>query len=131
MEAALVRRLSDAATRLKATTVTIRRGDGIAALRSLPRGSVDLVFLDPPFGSPLAAAGLAAAREALAPDGRIHLESGAPLDDAELSRAGLKCVRYRAAGAVHAQLLARDDPAPSVGPAPYTAGPEPSPGETR
>lgn len=131
-DAGLARRLGETAARLKASTVAVRRGDAIAVLRSLPRASVDLVFLDPPFGSPLVAAALAAAREALADDGRIHLETGDALDDAELSRFGLRCVRQRGAGAVQAQLLARAEggpDAPAAPTAPYTSAPEPTPGE--
>ncbi len=109
LDAGLVRRLAETVARLKAEKVTLRRGDGIAVLRSLPRASVDLVLLDPPFGSPLLLPALQAARLALAPGGRIHLETGDALDDASLQGMGLRCVRERSAGAVHAQLLAALD----------------------
>ena len=42
--------------------------------------SFDLVFLDPPFDSALAAPALAAAARVVAPDGWIYLEQPRPLD---------------------------------------------------
>ena len=50
--------------RLQAETVRVQRGDGIAALRALAAGSVDLARLDPPFGANLFSPALDAAASA-------------------------------------------------------------------
>ena len=48
-DAALVAKLRAIKERLKADAVRVQRGDGVAALRALAPGGVDLVLLDPPF----------------------------------------------------------------------------------
>lgn len=134
-DAGLVRRLGEVAARLKADRVTVRRGDGVAALRGLAAASVDLVLLDPPFDSALALPALAAARRALAAGGRVHLEFGSRLSDERLAAEGWLCIRHRAAGAVHAHLLQRleegsaDEALPPA--APYTGSTDPLPGDPR
>jgi 16S rRNA (guanine966-N2)-methyltransferase len=104
----LAEALSQRIVQLKADTarVQVRPGDGVALLRALPPGSVDLVLLDPPFDAGLQAPALAAARTALADGGRVYLEAGRAFGDDELAVLGWRCERRLAAGAVQAHLLA-------------------------
>ena len=104
---ALAASLRSLKERLKAEAVRVQRGDGIAAMRALSAGSVDLALLDPPFGADLFSPGLKAAASAVRPGGWVYLESPAPADDAELEALGLAPHRYLKAGAVHAHLLQR------------------------
>ncbi|MBX3652994.1 MAG: 16S rRNA (guanine(966)-N(2))-methyltransferase RsmD [Ramlibacter sp.] len=106
-DAALVAQLHQVRERLAAQAVTVRRGDGVAALRALPKASVDLVMLDPPFDSDLFLPALQAAVAALASDGRLYLEAPQAWDDAVLQPLGLGVRRHLKAGAVHAHLLHR------------------------
>ncbi|MBX3657045.1 MAG: 16S rRNA (guanine(966)-N(2))-methyltransferase RsmD [Ramlibacter sp.] len=106
-DAALVAQLHQVRERLAAQAVTVRRGDGVAALRALPEASVDLVMLDPPFDSDLFLPALQPAVAALAPDGRLYLEAPQAWDDAVLQPLGLAVRRHLKAGAVHAHLLHR------------------------
>lgn len=106
-DAALVSNLRSVKERLRAETVRVQRGDGIAALRALPSKSVDLVLLDPPFDADLFGVALAAAAPAVRLGGWVYLESPALLDEAELGSLGLKLHRHLKAGAVHAHLLQR------------------------
>ena len=94
--------------RLQATQVRVQRGDGLAALRQAPPGSLHLVLLDPPFDAlALFAPALQAAAQALAADGYVYLEAPAAWDEAALAACGLRVYRYLKAGAVHAHLLHR------------------------
>ena len=105
-DAALIARLRALKQRLQADTVRVQRGDGVAALRALAPGSIDLVLLDPPFeGATVFAPALAAAARAVRPDGFVYLEAPAAWDDATLAGAGLRVYRHLKAGAVHAHLL--------------------------
>jgi 16S rRNA (guanine(966)-N(2))-methyltransferase RsmD len=90
--------------RLGATAVEVIQADWRAASARLAPASFDLVFLDPPFGSGLLPAALAAARRVLKPDGLIYVESGEPPTD-EAAAAGLEVVRNGKAGVVVFQLL--------------------------
>lgn len=109
-ETALVALLQRTLTRLGATTVRVQRGDGLAGLLRLPAGSVDLVFLDPPFDADVFDRALAAAAHAVATNGFIYLEAPTPWQDDVLARWGLHVCRYFKAGSVHAHLLERDNP---------------------
>jgi len=105
-DAALIAGLRALKNRLQAGTVRVQRGDGVAALRALAPGSIDLVLLDPPFeGATVFAPALAAAARAVRPDGFVYLEAPAAWDDATLAGAGLRVYRHLKAGAVHAHLL--------------------------
>ena len=106
-DAVLVRDLQDNATRLKASMVSVQRGDGVAALLRLPSGSVDLVFLDPPFDGPWFEPALKAATRAVPVGGWIYLEAPVAWPADALGALGLKCERHLKAGAVHAHLLQR------------------------
>ena len=105
-DAALVAKLRAIKERLKADAVRVQRGDGVAALRALAPGGVDLVLLDPPFdAAELFAPALAAAARAVQPQGWVYLEAPTAWDDAALVDAGLAQHRHLKAGAVHAHLL--------------------------
>ena len=105
-DAALVAQLRAIKERLKADAVRVQRGDGVAALRALAPGGVDLVLLDPPFdAAELFAPALAAAARAVQPQGWVYLEAPTAWDDAALVDAGLAPHRHLKAGAVHAHLL--------------------------
>src|SRR6476646_1669760 len=54
-DAELVARLRDTVARLKAegAEVQVQRGNGLSVLGGLSPGSIDLIFLDPPFDSAL------------------------------------------------------------------------------
>jgi 16S rRNA (guanine966-N2)-methyltransferase len=106
-DAVLVRDLQDNATRLKASMVSVQRGDGVAALLRLPSGSVDLVFIDPPFDGPWFEPALKAAMRAVPVGGWIYLEAPVAWPANALEALGLQCERHLKAGAVHAHLLQR------------------------
>lgn len=115
----LVGQLRATQARLKADTVRVSRGNALTALAGLAPGSVDLVFLDPPFDAALFDKALAAAVPALAPQGLVYLEAPAAWDDRQLAPHGLELVRHLKAGAVHAHLLRRHNAAQqSVNPTP-------------
>lgn len=104
-DAGLVERLQQLCQRLKASTVQVRRGDGLAALQQSAPASLDLVLLDPPFESPHYEAALKAAARALAPQGFVYLETATAWSDEVLAPLGLALHRHLKAGAVHAHLL--------------------------
>jgi 16S rRNA (guanine966-N2)-methyltransferase len=106
-DAALVDALRAVTQRLAAAGVRVQRGNALTALASLPAGSVDLVFLDPPFEADLFDKALAAALPALAPQGLIYLEAPTQWQGEALARHGLEAVRHLKAGAVHGHLLRR------------------------
>lgn len=102
----LLRRMKD---QLKAEAVKVERGDAVAALRQRAGQNLDVVFLDPPFADggneALFASALAAARQAIGPQGFIYLEAPRPWTADELSRMGLEVHRQGRAGAVAFHLL--------------------------
>ena len=105
-DAALVAGLRGLKDKLKADTVRVQRGDGVAALNALAPGSVDLVLLDPPFeAAALFAPALAAAARAVRGDGFVYLEAPEAWSGEALADAGLAVHRHLKAGAVHAHLL--------------------------
>lgn len=106
-DAGLAERLRAHVARLGATTVHVQRGDGVTALKALPPGRADLVFLDPPFDGGLFGPALAAAVPALAGTGLLYLEAPRAWEAPELAPLGLVPHRHLRAGAVHAHLLRR------------------------
>jgi 16S rRNA (guanine966-N2)-methyltransferase len=103
---ALVAALQAARTRLKAETLRVQRGDGLAALRAAAGQGLDLVFLDPPFdAAALFEPALRAAREAIGADGFVYLEAPRPWAEDELAALGLALHRHGRAGAVAFHLL--------------------------
>lgn len=106
-DAALVAQLRKIKEQLKAESVQVQRGDGIAALKAWPEGSADLVLLDPPFDADLFKPALQAAARAVAAGGYVYLEAPTAWGDEQLSPLGLESHRHLKAGAVHAHLLRR------------------------
>jgi 16S rRNA (guanine(966)-N(2))-methyltransferase RsmD len=104
-DAALVDALRAVAKRLDAANVRVQRGNALTALAGLPAGSVDLVFLDPPFDADLFDKALAAARPALADAGFVYLEAPRAFDAQAIAPHRLELVRHLKAGAVHGHLL--------------------------
>jgi 16S rRNA (guanine966-N2)-methyltransferase len=104
-ESKLVAQLQALQTKLSASMVRIQRGDGIAILRALPRASVDVVFIDPPFEAPIFDIALAAAAHAVSVQGAIYLEAPKAWTDEDLLSFKLQVVRYGKAGMVHYHLL--------------------------
>ena len=105
-DAALVAQMFALCQQLAASAVTVRRGDGIAQLRQCTPASLDLVFIDPPFGdNDLFAPALKAAAAALALQGFVYLEAASAWSEAEMEPMGLVLHRHLRAGAVHAHLL--------------------------
>jgi 16S rRNA (guanine(966)-N(2))-methyltransferase RsmD len=87
--------------------VTVRRGDGVAALAACPAASLDLVFLDPPFDAQLFEPALQAAARVVKAGAYIYLEAPAEWKAEQLALLGLTPYRHLKAGAVHAHLLRR------------------------
>jgi 16S rRNA (guanine966-N2)-methyltransferase len=104
-ESKLVAQLQVIKAKLKAEAVRIQRGDGIAMLQALPRGSVDVVFIDPPFEAPIFDKAIAAAAHAVSAQGAIYLEAPKAWADADLAAFGLQVARSGKAGMVHYHLL--------------------------
>ena len=93
--------------RLQAASVRVERGDGVGLLRRQSPGSMQLVFIDPPFESILFEPALKAAADAIAPQGLVYLEAPRSWSAEELAPLGLAIYRSSKAGAVHFHLLAR------------------------
>lgn len=104
-EGALVDQLRAMVKKLDASNVRVQRGNALSVLAALPAGSVDLVFLDPPFDADLFDKALAAARPALRGEGFVYLEAPSEWQAGALARHGLQTVRHMKAGAVHGHLL--------------------------
>lgn len=113
-DAGQVRSLGALVTRLKAQSVLIERGDGVAALRQRRGQAWDLVFLDPPFGADdnemLLQAALEVAKGAVHAGGEIYLEAPQPWTHTMLEPLGLVSHRQGKAGAVAFQLLRLSTP---------------------
>lgn len=105
-DAGLAASLRASRERLHAETVQVLCADGLAVLRAQPAASLDLVFLDPPFGTGLLGAALEAAALALRPGGFVHVESPQPLTELP---PGLVAWRAARAGQVHHALLRRSE----------------------
>jgi 16S rRNA (guanine966-N2)-methyltransferase len=103
-EAQLVDGLRASQKRLQATAITIHRANALNWMTACP-DRFDLVFLDPPFADDLFDRALAAAVPLVAQDGLIYVES--PREIA--APAGFTVWRQGRAGAVHYQLLRRED----------------------
>ena len=96
--------------KLKASMVKVERGDGVSLLRRQSAGSMQLVFLDPPYESTGFEAALKAAAQAIGVPGFVYLEAPKPWTDEELAAFGLKVHRFGKAGAVHFHLLVKTAP---------------------
>ncbi len=106
-DAGLVDQLKALQARLHADMVRVERADGVAALRRASPASMQLVFLDPPFDSPLFESALKAAGQVVADPGYVYLEAPHAWTDEALADYGLQLHRSGKAGAVHFHLLVR------------------------
>ena len=104
---ALVAQLRALQQKLSAHAVVVQRANGLAVLKQLAPGSMDLVLLDPPYDAKLHDTALKAAAAAVSPDGWIYLEAPDAWDDERLAPFGLALHKHLRAGAVHAHLLSR------------------------
>jgi 16S rRNA (guanine966-N2)-methyltransferase len=104
-DSALATQLQAHLTRLQASHASVLKGDGLSWLKQQSAGSLDLVFLDPPFESHLFESALMAAAQAVAADGWVYLEAPKLWSDDALAAFGLQTHRHLKAGAVHAHLL--------------------------
>jgi 16S rRNA (guanine966-N2)-methyltransferase len=107
-DAALADKLKATQIKLKAEQVKVERGDGVSLLRRLSEGSLQLVFLDPPYESSAFEAALKAAAKAIGAPGFVYLEAPKPWLDIDLNPLGLKVHRFSKAGAVHFHLLIKN-----------------------
>ncbi len=116
----LAEKLKSSQLKLKASMVKVERGDGVSLLRRLPPGSLQLVFLDPPYESNLFESALKAAALVISTAGFVYLEAPKPWNDEALADFGLRVYRFGKAGAVHFHLLqhlSQALPAHATGPA--------------
>ena len=97
--------LQQAAVRLGATMVEVRRTDALAWMAGASAGQFDLVLLDPPFGADLFDRALQAALRLLGEGGWIYLEADRPFDESACAALGLTLHRHGRAGMVHYHLL--------------------------
>ena len=106
-DAQLVSLLMDTQKRLGANAVQVQKGDAMMALQRIAPGSLDVVFLDPPFEALFFEKALQAAANAVASEGRVYLEAPQKWQDEAIQACGLVSVKHMKAGAVHAHLLQR------------------------
>ena len=104
-DASLADKLKALQIKLKASMVKVERGDGVSLLRRVNPGSLQLVFLDPPYESNQFETALKAAALAIGAAGFVYLEAPRAWTDEELNGLGLKVHRFGKAGAVHFHLL--------------------------
>jgi 16S rRNA (guanine966-N2)-methyltransferase len=100
-----VRSLHSSRDKLRAEALRIERTDALAWMARAPAASFELVLLDPPFDSDLAARALPLAARLATPEGSIYLEAqqalAAPPEGWLLHRQGR-------AGAVYFHLLRQE-----------------------
>ena len=106
-DALLADKLKALQIKLKADMVKVERGDGVSMLRRISSGSLQLVFLDPPYESTGFEAALKAAAQAIGAPGFVYLEAPKPWTDEELAPLGLQVHRFGKAGAVNFHLLVK------------------------
>ena len=104
-DAGLIAQLTKSKDKLKAAAIRIQRGDGIAVLQNQSKGSVDVIFIDPPFDAPIYEKAIAAAAHAVNAQGAIYLEAPKPWTNEDLLPYGLQLQRSGRAGAVHFHLI--------------------------
>lgn len=103
----LVDQLIQTKHKLAADQIEVVAGDALAAAAHWPENSLEIVFLDPPFGSSLLAPALATAARLITHEGLIYVESGTPVEESMLAAHRLQIARTSRAGRVHFQLLRR------------------------
>jgi 16S rRNA (guanine(966)-N(2))-methyltransferase RsmD len=107
----LARALGEVKARLSAGQVRIDNADAITWMARCAADSFELVFLDPPFGTPLAEPALDAAARIVVPEGYVYFEAPQALEPASAEARGFRIHRQARAGAVHFHLLQRGRPA--------------------
>jgi 16S rRNA (guanine966-N2)-methyltransferase len=95
--------LRESASELQAAGAEIHEGDALPWLKRSAE-AFDVVFLDPPFASDLAARALAELPSHLAPGARVYVESAKPVE----TGGPWKVLREDRAGAVRYALLEHD-----------------------
>ena len=110
-DGALVAQLLASKERLHAEGVRVERADAVQWMARAAPGAFDLVFLDPPFGTPLALPAMAAASRIVAAGGFVYVEAPKPIDAEAAHAAGLEAWRAARAGAVHFHLFRKPDAA--------------------
>jgi len=106
---ALVASLVATKERLQASAIRVERADALQWLARAPERSADLVFLDPPFDSPLLEPAVLGAARVVAAGGLVYVEAATPLPETIGAGAGLSPYRSARAGAVHFALWRRAD----------------------
>ena len=101
--------LNETKQRLNAAQLRIETVDALAWMARCAPASFELVFIDPPFDTPLVEPALALAARLVVPQGFVYVEAGAALQPAALDGLGLALHRQDRAGAVHFHLLRRAD----------------------
>ena len=91
--------------KLKADQIRLSQSDGLSALAQSSERSLDLIFLDPPFASPILEKALTQAARVVREGGWIYMESGRAFGEEELHTLGLALFRHVRAGMVHAHLV--------------------------
>ncbi|MGZ5798772.1 MAG: 16S rRNA (guanine(966)-N(2))-methyltransferase RsmD [Caldimonas sp.] len=104
-DGALVASLQATRERLHAQAVRVERADALQWLARAAPGSVDLVFVDPPFDSALLVPALGAAVRIVRAGGFVYVEGPEPVGAEVAGSLGLETWRQGRAGAVHFQLL--------------------------
>jgi 16S rRNA (guanine(966)-N(2))-methyltransferase RsmD len=101
----LCRSLLGLRSKLAANNIQVVQGDAIAHIGKLAANSVDVVFLDPPFGSDLFMSALKAASRITKLGGFVYLESDRVWTSDELAPFDLTITRQGKAGVVCYHLL--------------------------
>ena len=104
-DGALVAQLLASKERLHAEGVRVERADAVQWMARAAPGAFDLVFLDPPFDTPLALPAMAAASRVVVAGGFVYAEVPKPIDAEAAHAAGLEAWRAARAGAVHFHLF--------------------------
>ena len=104
-DALLCRSLLGLRDRLSANNIQVSQGDALAHISRLAAQSVDVVFLDPPFGSDLFMPALKAASRIVKLQGFVYLESDRVWTSEELTPFDLSITRQGKAGMVCYHLL--------------------------
>ena len=103
----LAKGLTQTRERLKATTVRVECADAMAWMARSAPDSFELVFIDPPFDSPLALPAVAAAARVVVPDGLAYVEMPRLLVAEDVAGSGWQISRQGRAASVHYHLLRR------------------------
>ena len=103
--------LRESKLRLKAERLRVEAADALAWMARCAPDSFELVFIDPPFDTPLVEPALALAGRLVVPQGLVFVEAARALLPAAFEPLGLMLHRQGRAGAVHFHLLQRGDSA--------------------